>query len=124
MAEPKSFPALLFLVEHEESLPRFDSRVAKDARAELEKATELLALSTEMRERSGYGEPSLAVLEARIGEVKSTRYVAARSANTGDVVLDCDKRIAQLVADLQRQKAEQEDQIASSVHTASTPPSK
>jgi hypothetical protein len=58
MAEPKSFPALLFLLEHEESSPRFDPRVAKDARTELEKARELLAASADMQKRSGYGVPA------------------------------------------------------------------
>ena len=45
MAEPKSFPALAFLLEREMALPQFDPIVARDARAELEKAGELLAKS-------------------------------------------------------------------------------
>jgi hypothetical protein len=54
MAEPKSFPALTFLLEQEMALPRFDPIVARDARAELEKARELLAdMSTIQEVASG-----------------------------------------------------------------------
>jgi hypothetical protein len=68
-------------------------------------APQIFQAATRLYEQS-QRDLDLEVLEARIGEVKSTRYVAARSANTGDVVLDCDKRIAQLETDLQKRKAQ------------------